>query len=289
MIETKNLCKSYRKSEALIDASLRFEENKIYGLLGRNGAGKTTLLNCIDGRIFSSSGEILMDGEPIPENDKKLNDIYLMTEQMLYPENMKIKNIFKWSANFYPDFDIPYAMRISEKFGLDVNKKSKALSTGYSSILKCVISLSVNTKYVFFDEPVLGLDANHRDLFYRLLIEKFSEEPFTAVVSTHLIDEVASIIEDVIIIEQGRVLRQDSCEQLLKNGYTISGRAADVDSFIIGKQILSADSIGGLKTVCVMEPLDRSKVPPELDVTKLDLQKLFIQMTNAAEDESKAL
>lgn len=289
MIETKNLCKSYRKSEALIDASLRFEENKIYGLLGRNGAGKTTLLNCIDGRIFSSSGEILMDGEPIPENDKKLNDIYLMTEQMLYPENMKIKDIFKWSANFYPDFDIPYAMRISEKFGLDVNKKSKALSTGYSSILKCVISLSVNTKYVFFDEPVLGLDANHRDLFYRLLIEKFSEEPFTAVVSTHLIDEVASIIEDVIIIEQGRVLRQDSCEQLLKNGYTISGRAADVDSFIIGKQILSADSIGGLKTVCVMEPLDRSKVPPELNVTKLDLQKLFIQMTNAAEDESKAL
>lgn len=289
MIETKNLCKSYGKSEALIDASLRFEENKIYGLLGRNGAGKTTLLNCIDGRIFSSSGEILMDGEPIPENDKKLNDIYLMTEQMLYPENMKIKDIFKWSANFYPDFDIPYAMRISEKFGLDVNKKSKALSTGYSSILKCVISLSVNTKYVFFDEPVLGLDANHRDLFYRLLIEKFSEEPFTAVVSTHLIDEVASIIEDVIIIEQGRVLRQDSCEQLLKNGYTVSGRAADVDSFIIGKQILSADSIGGLKTVCVMEPLDRSKVPPELDVTKLDLQKLFIQMTNAAEDESKAL
>lgn len=289
MIETKNLCKSYGKSEALIDASLRFEENKIYGLLGRNGAGKTTLLNCIDGRIFSNSGEILMDGEPIPENDKKLNDIYLMTEQMLYPENMKIKDIFKWSANFYPDFDIPYAMRISEKFGLDVNKKSKALSTGYSSILKCVISLSVNTKYVFFDEPVLGLDANHRDLFYRLLIEKFSEEPFTAVVSTHLIDEVASIIEDVIIIEQGRVLRQDSCEQLLKNGYTISGRAADVDSFIIGKQILSADSIGGLKTVCVMEPLDRSKVPPELDVTKLDLQKLFIQMTNAAEDESKAL
>lgn len=289
MIEIKNLCKSYGKSEALIDASLRFEENKIYGLLGRNGAGKTTLLNCIDGRIFSSSGEILMDGEPIPENDKKLNDIYLMTEQMLYPENMKIKDIFKWSANFYPDFDIPYAMRISEKFGLDVNKKSKALSTGYSSILKCVISLSVNTKYVFFDEPVLGLDANHRDLFYRLLIEKFSEEPFTAVVSTHLIDEVASIIEDVIIIEQGRVLRQDSCEQLLKNGYTVSGRASDVDSFIIGKQILSADSIGGLKTVCVMEPLDRSKVPPELDVTKLDLQKLFIQMTNAAEDESKAL
>ena len=114
MIEIKNLCKSYGKSEALIDASLRFEENKIYGLLGRNGAGKTTLLNCIDGRIFSSSGEILMDGEPIPENDKKLNDIYLMTEQMLYPENMKIKDIFKWSANFYPDFDIPYAMRISE-------------------------------------------------------------------------------------------------------------------------------------------------------------------------------
>ena len=96
-----------------------------------------------------------------------------------------------------------YAQTISKEFGLDPRRKVKELSTGYSSILKCVVSLSVNTKYVIFDEPVLGLDANHRELFYTLLLKKYAETPFTAIISTHLIDEVANLIEDVIIIDNG--------------------------------------------------------------------------------------
>ena len=85
MLEVKNLCKTYRRNEALTDANIRFEENKIYGLLGRNGAGKTTLLDCITGRIFPTSGESLLDGEPTIENDAALSQIYLMNGHIAKP------------------------------------------------------------------------------------------------------------------------------------------------------------------------------------------------------------
>lgn len=92
---------------------------------------------------------------------------------------------------FYPDFDRSYAESLAKQFELPLNKKINGLSTGYGSIFRLILGLSVNTPYVLFDEPVLGLDAQHRDLFYKLLVQKYAEHPCTMVVSTHLIAEVA--------------------------------------------------------------------------------------------------
>ena len=278
-IEVKNVSKSYGPVKALEDVSLTFEGNKIYGLLGRNGAGKTTLLNIITNRIIEDSGEVLIDGEGHKGNDSALGKLYMMGESNLYPESMKIKDVFKWTETFYPQFDQEYAEKTAEMFGLSLKKKTNALSTGYNSIFKLILALSVNAPYVFFDEPVLGLDANHRELFYKLLLEKYAERPFTAVISTHLIEEVSGIIEDVIIIKSGRVIRNESCEELLSKGYTVSGTAAKVDSFIKDKQVIGTDALGGLKTAYILGKAEES-LPEGLEMTRLDLQKLFIQLTN---------
>ena len=85
----------------------------------------------------------------------------------------------------------------------------RTLSTGYKSIFKLVLALSVNVPYLFLDEPVLGLDANHREMFYRILLEKYIEEPFTIVISTHLIEEVASVIEHVVILKDGKIVKKN--------------------------------------------------------------------------------
>ena len=278
-IEVKNVSKSYGTVKALEDVSLTLEENKIYGLLGRNGAGKTTLLNIITNRIFEDSGEVLIDGEPHKDNDKALGKLYMMSESKLYPDNMRIENVFKWTKTFYPDFDQEYAQKAAKRFGLNLKKKTNALSTGYKSIFKLILALSVNTPYVLLDEPVLGLDANHREMFYKLLLEKYAEKPFTAVISTHLIEEVSGIIEDVIIIKNGRVISNESCEELLSKGYTVSGTVAEVDSFIKDKQVIGTDTLGGLKTAYILGRVEEN-VPEGLELTRLDLQKLFIQLTN---------
>ncbi|MDV3428213.1 MAG: ABC transporter ATP-binding protein [Bacillota bacterium] len=279
-IEVKNVTKNFGNICALKNVSLKFEENKIYGLLGRNGAGKSTLLNIITDRIFAGSGEVTVDGESVRENDKQLGKIYLMNEKDFYPESMKICDIFKWTREFYPDFDTKYANSLAEKFELNTKKKVKELSTGYSSIFKIITALSVNVPYILLDEPVLGLDANNRDLFYKTLIENYAENPKTIVISTHLIEEAANVIENIVIIKKGEILKNESCEELLSKGYTVSGTASAVDSFIEGRDVIGCDSLGGLKTAYIWGRIDKSIVPENLEITNLDLQKLFIKLTN---------
>lgn len=277
-IEVKGISKRFDETLALDEVSLRFEPERIYGLLGRNGAGKSTLLNIITNRIFPDGGEVTIDGMPARENEAAQRLAYLMSEKDLYPPAMRVREAFDWSARFYPDFDRDYAHKAAEAFGLKADKPIKGLSTGYRSIFKCVVALSVNTPYVLLDEPVLGLDANHRELFYRMLIEKYSEAPFTCVISTHLIEEVSNVVEGIVIIKQGRVIRDEAREGLLASGYTVSGPAGLVDGYLAGRTLVGADELGGLKTAYVLGRPEG--VPQGLEIAPMDLQRLFIQLTN---------
>jgi len=284
-IEFKQVSKSFGGVRALDDISLTLSEGRIYGLLGNNGAGKTTLLNILTNRLYADRGEVLVDGEPAADNDGALGKLFMAGEQNLYPEDMRVQGAFRATRLFYPAFDCDCANDLAQKFGLDTKKKITALSTGYASIFRLVIALSVNTPYLLLDEPVLGLDASHRDLFYRLLIETYSEHGGTILISTHLIAEVENLIEDVVIIRDGRIVRQMPREQLLGDGYTISGPAGLVDRFLSGREVLSQKKLGGLKTACVRGAADRSGLPAGLEISAVTLQDYFISMMN--EGESK--
>lgn len=283
-IEIKGVSKSYGNTRALDKITITIEPNRIYGLLGRNGAGKTTLLNMMTNRIFPTEGDITVDGETVYENDKVLRNMFYMSEQNLYPEGEKVKDIYKWTKEFYPSFDMEYAKGLSQKFGLDVNKKVKALSTGYTSIFKAITALASNAGIILFDEPVLGLDANHRDMFYKELIANYSECPKTIIISTHLIDEVAAVLEEAIIIKEGKLIIKQSVEELLSGAYTVSGEASKVDKYIQGKKCVGIETIGGFKSATVMEVAnDKDQALAEelkVEFTKPELQKLFISLTN---------
>ena len=281
-IQLQNISKSFGQVQALKGVSTVFEENRIYGLLGRNGAGKSTLLNILTNRIFPDEGTIFVDGENGLENDQAQGKLFLMSETTLHPDSMRVNGAFHWAKAFYPDFDENYAGKLLEDFALNPKAKISGLSTGYRSIFKLILALSVNVPYVLLDEPVLGLDANHRELFYKRLLEKYGESPFTVLLSTHLIEEVANLVEDVIIIKEGEVLRQESRETLLAGGYTVSGGAAAVESYIQNKKVLGVDALGGLRTAYVLGVPEKDGVTAkDLEFGPMDLQKLFIQLTNS--------
>ena len=170
-------------------------------------------------------------------------------------------------------------MKLGEKFGLNTKKKLKELSTGYASITKLILALASFAPYTLLDEPVLGLDANHRELFYREMIESYSESPRTIVISTHLIEEISDIIEQVVIIKDGELLIDKPAEEVRGMGYSVSGRAELVERYCEGRDILSIETLGGLKTACLMGKPD--SLPEGLDATPLDMQKLFVRLTNA--------
>lgn len=278
-IELKNVSKSFGGVHALSDVSLSFGGGKIYGLLGSNGAGKTTMLNIITNRLYADSGEVLIDGESAPGRDRALGKVYMMAEQNLFPESMKVKAALKITADFLPSFDLELAMELAKKFGLPMNKKVKALSTGYSSIIRIILALSAGTPYVIFDEPVLGLDAQHRDMFYRLLMEHCGGGEQTVIISTHLIQEAAPLIEHAVIIKDGKILRNAPAEELKGAAHTVTGPAGLVDGYIAGRRVLNTTSIGGLKTACVEGEPD-ARVPAGLEVSPMGLQDYFISLMN---------
>lgn len=273
-----NLTRKFGDTTALNGVNLCLDEPKIYGLLGRNGAGKTTLLRLITNYIQPTEGTITLDEQNVWENEKAQHQIFLVTETSYFAE-MNANNLIQLMSEIYPSFDKQQCLGYAKRFELDLNKKYTALSTGYKSVLRAVLSLSVHTPFLFLDEPTLGMDAFHRELFYKLLIESYSESPSCILLSTHLISEVEGLLENVIILDHGKVLIDESSEQLLAQGYCVSGRISDVDDYCSGKNVIGSSVVGGLKITAVLG--EREQVPDTLEVTGLSLQQLFVQLVGS--------
>ena len=278
-IQIKNVTKRYDNLTAVDNVSFSFGFGKIYGFLGRNGAGKSTLINIIANRIFADSGEVLIDDIPAKDNMQVHEKIFCMSESDLYDTSLKIKDHFKWIERSYDSFDLNKAFEISEKFNLDTNKRFKALSKGYQSIFKLTVALSLNVPYVIFDEPVLGLDANHRELFYDLLLKDYEDNERTIIIATHLIEEVANIIEEVVLIDKGKVLLQEKVENLLETGYSISGVAGEVDDYCSDKKVIGYDELGNLKIAYILGEKTPLSPNSNLQISTMNLQKLFVKIT----------
>ena len=273
-----NLTRKFGDTTALNGVNLCLDEPKIYGLLGRNGAGKTTLLRLITNYIQPTDGSITLDEQNVWENEKAQHQIFLVTETSYFAE-MNAHKLIQLMSEIYPSFDKQQCLDYAKRFELDLNKKYTALSTGYKSVLRAVLSLSVHTPFLVLDEPTLGMDAFHRELFYKLLIESYSESPSCILLSTHLISEVEGLLENVIILDHGKVLIDESSEQLLAQGYCVSGRISDVDDYCSGKNVIGSSVVGGLKTTAVLG--EREQVPDTLEVTGLSLQQLFVQLVGS--------
>lgn len=287
-IEIKQVSKCFGETLALDNVSLNLGNNKIYGLLGNNGAGKSTLLNLVTNRLYPTSGAITVDGEAVADNDGALGKMILMGEQDLYPEDTRVRKAFKLSSQLYPDFDLDYALGLAQRFGLDLRAKIKALSTGYSTIARVIVALAANTPYLMLDEPVLGLDAQHRDMLYKEIIELYADKPRTIVISTHLIAEVANLIEHTIVIDRGQIIRNSPTEELLAGVQSVAGPRDVVATATTGCAILSRQAIGGLEVVYVekregFRQLAGEGLPSGVEVTPVNLQDYFIALMQMRE------
>ena len=285
LLSIDHVSKAFGSHNVLSDISLTFEEGKIYGLLGRNGAGKSTLLNIITNRIFADNGEVAIDSESVDDNDSKLGQMYLMSEVDLYNDGTKLNKLMQETELLYGGFDYELANRLASEFEIDLDPKFGKLSTGYNSIFKLILALSVPAKFVLLDEPVLGLDANHRELFYKELIQTFSDNPRTFIISTHLIEEVANIVSDVVVVDRGHVLLDQPVEEVMTRTHSVVGPASDVDTYTSGLNIIGTDKMGNLKTDYIFGDLDDDRpIPDTVQISNFDLQKLFVFLTNPKEN-----
>lgn len=284
-LKISHLSKKFGRRVILDDVSFTLEPAKIYGLLGRNGAGKSTLLNLISNRIFPTSGSIKLGDQEV-NTDQTLDKIFLIGEDNLYYKQVKINQMFDIADGAYGNFDYQNAEQMLKQFELDGNQKFAKLSTGQKTAAKISLALNVDADYIFLDEPVLGLDANHREIFYQELIKSYQKRPRTIVLSTHLIDEIQQLVEHVILIDRHRVLEDADVQDLLDRAYDISGPAKLVDQYTEGLNVLSTTDLGNVRTAHVFDQLPEDRIlPDQVQIGHYDLQHLFIYLTNGGQQE----
>ena len=249
VIEVSDLTRNYRGVTAVDNVSLSIEENGIYGLLGRNGAGKTTLMRLIAGHEFASSGQIAIYGENPVENSGVLANMAFIRESMRYPENFKIEHVVRVAQASFANWDEAFAQELIETFQIPRKRQIRKLSRGQLSSVGVVVGLASRAPITILDEPYIGLDAVARKQFYELLLSDYIENPRTIILSTHLIDEVADLLEHVFVIDQGKITLDAKVEDLRGSAAIIEGAADAIDKLAAGLEILESQTIGSQRRI----------------------------------------
>ena len=211
LLEIKNLNKSYDDFKVLKDVNLKIEKGKIYGLLGKNGAGKSTLIKIINDLLTKDSGEVLFLGKEIGSFSKA--HISYLPERTYLDKSMKVKEIVKYFSEFYNDFDSEKAKRLIKDLDIDINKQIYKMSKGMQEKLQLILVMSRDADLYILDEPLSGVDPATRDYILDTILSNFKEGA-SIIISTHLITDIERILDEVVFIDEGKIVLNSSADEL---------------------------------------------------------------------------
>ena len=211
ILRCDNIYKSYGAKPALNGVTLTVESGKIIGLLGPNGAGKTTLIKLINGLLTPTSGALTIMGNTPGVKTKTLVS-YL--PDVSYLNNwMTVEKIVAMFADFYDDFRFDLAYEMIERLGIDRKDRLKNLSKGNKEKVCLILVMSRSAKLYVLDEPIAGVDPATRDYIISTIINNYNPEA-SVLISTHLMSDIESVLDDVIFIKDGQIVLHDTVDQI---------------------------------------------------------------------------
>ena len=213
LLEIKNLSKSFDRKTILKDINLVIEPGKIIGLLGKNGAGKTTLIKLINDLLVPTSGEILINGEKVGVESKKI--ISYLPERTYLNKQMKVIEVISYFEDFYDNFNREKALKLLKDLDLDINQKLSKMSKGMQEKVQLVLVMSREADLYILDEPLGGVDPATRDYILDTILTNFNEGA-SVIICTHLISDVEKILDEVIFIDKGKIILQAETDELRK-------------------------------------------------------------------------
>ena len=211
LLEINNLNKSFDNKEILKDINLSIQSGKIIGLLGKNGVGKTTLIKLINDLLTPTSGEILIKGQKIGVETKKV--ISYLPERTYLNKQMKVSEVISYFEDFYDNFDSKKAKRLLKDLDLDINQKLTKMSKGMQEKVQLVLVMSRSADLYVLDEPLGGVDPATRDYILDTILSNFNENA-SVIISTHLISDIEKILDEVIFIDKGQIVLQSDADKL---------------------------------------------------------------------------
>ena len=220
ILKCTGLTKRYGRLVALDNLDLSVNKGQIIGLLGPNGSGKTTLIKLIAGLLKQNSGELTVGGEKIGNNTKKI--VSYLPERTYIPDWMKVKDIIKMFEDFYEDFNLEKAKTMLDNLGIKFNQRIKSMSKGTKEKLQLILVMSREAQLYLLDEPIAGVDPAARDYILRTIITNYNPEA-AVIISTHLIQDIETVLDDVIMIQNGHLKIHKTVDEIRED----SGKSVD--------------------------------------------------------------
>ncbi|GGM25280.1 ABC transporter [Paraliobacillus quinghaiensis] len=285
IVKADGLEKKFGSKKVIEQMSFEIKEETITGIIGRNGAGKTTLLKMIAGFWRPSAGELLVfNEEPFDSLMASANTIYI-DDQLYYPDTLNLKQILQQNAQFYPNWNMDLADRLFNYFGFEANQRHYQLSKGKRSTFNMIIGLAARCPLTLFDEPTTGMDEAVRKDFYQALLHDYIAFPRTILLSSHLLQEIEPLLEEVLLIKDGKVLMHESVDTLKDYAFGLHGDRDTITSWCANKSIIyqKAYSSEGIYVVVQNDFTEREFAQLQADGIKLlpvSLNDLCIYLTN---------
>jgi ABC-2 type transport system ATP-binding protein len=285
-VDVTDLHVHHGETRALDGADLHIRARSLCGLFGRNGAGKTTLLTTLAAFQRPTSGLVQVGGRDPYEDPATMAAIGYVPAARKADDDLRVREVVAIAEMLRPTFDRPTVDRLLARFDIDPAAKACKLSTGQRSAFTASIGLAARTPLTLFDEVHLGMDAVARAAFYEELLAEYAAHPRTMVISTHLIDEVSTLVDDVVILHHGRVMEHRDPDALRAMGARVSGPTEAVEAALarVGDhQVLARHTMGRASAVTVLVPGGAADLHRgaghDTEVEPLPLQDLFVNLT----------
>ncbi|GAB4256932.1 ABC transporter ATP-binding protein [Thermincola ferriacetica] len=216
MIEVRQLVKKFDKFEVLKGLDLNVRRGSIYGLVGSNGAGKTTLLKLMAGVYRPDSGSIMVDGQPVFENNHVKENIIFIPDELFYFNHYSIRDTANFFRQVYPTWDENRFDELFKVFGIDVKRRVTKLSKGMKRQVAFWLALSVKPQVLILDEPLDGLDPMVRSKVKKLLMADVAEREMSIIISSHNLRELEDICDYMGILHDGKIIIESELDALKK-------------------------------------------------------------------------
>ena len=290
MIEIKNCSKAFGKIQAVNKVTMDIGEREVFGLIGSNGAGKSTMLRIMAGIIRQDRGEVLMDEEPVFENERIKEHFFYIPDDAYIPANYNALDMAEFYRCIYPGFQQARFETMMKQFHLDGKRKISTFSKGMKKQLLVILGISTGTKYLFCDETFDGLDPVMRQAVKSIFAAEIEDRNMTPVIASHNLRELEDICDHVGLLHKGGILLSKDLDDMKLNIHKIQcvlkeGMTADD---LKGLQILSQEGRGRLLTLTVRgtkqeaEDIMNRYEPVFFECIPLSLEEIFISETEVA-------
>lgn len=281
LVQARGLTVRYGAKRAVDDVSFSIAPGRVVGLLGHNGAGKTSLMKALVGLTAHEGTLDVLGLEPRRQRVQLLESMCYIPDVAILPRWARVDQLLTLMRGLHPRFDAARAEKLLERTSVKLSDKVKALSKGMVVQLHLALIAAIDARVMILDEPTLGLDVISRKAFYEMLIDEWCDGRRSVLVSTHQVEEIETLLSDVLMLNEGKLVLAISLEEMDRRFVALSHDAAEAEAIAAAHPLLRYRSAGGATALW-------DGAPPE-HVQQLgrrvrpSLVDLFVALTRAPE------